>query len=186
MTSGAYLVASPKRAPSLHLESSAACSARASQVTLSDAMSQRRYLGKTIAVGEVRGCLVLALLEQSPSDDEIRESFEAANAPYFKHSVRPRVLWVTQGGLPTPTQRSWLVNAMAPFDTTIVKSAVVTSSTFARGVAAGYSQMRPIYRLFNADELDAALEFLGIPLSDCAAVKAFADELSSALRGSAT
>lgn len=147
-------------------------------------MSQRRYLGKTIACGEARGCLVQAMLEQSPSDDEVHESFKAVALPYFTHSVRPRVLWFTQGGLFSPTQRSWLVNAMAQVNTTMVKTAVVTRSTFARGVVAGYNQMRPGYRIFSADELDAALTFLGIPLSDCPAVKALADELTIALRAS--
>lgn len=125
-----------------------------------------------------------AMLDQSPSDDDLHASFETIHIPYFTHSVRPRLLWITEGGLPSPSQRSWLTNGMAQFNTTIIKTAVVTRSTFARGVVAGYSQMRPIYSVFSADELDEALNFLGVPLSDCPTVKALANELTSALRPS--
>src|SRR5262245_24567136 len=116
---------------------------------------------KTLTFTQVRDCLILVCTATSPSAPEWAEYLDFMRV-YTRNAVMPRVIVVTQGWVPDPRQRQTLeqVNGTA-YDR--AKIAVVTSSTFARGVIAAIQRMHPTYKLFEPAAIDEALAYVDLP-----------------------
>ncbi len=82
----------------------------------------------------------------------------------------PRGLVVTQGGAPTPSQRR-LLDARLGAAAASSRVAVLTDSTFARGVVNAFALIQRGYRAFARDDLDEALRFVDVSPSDAPEVR---------------
>ena len=88
---------------------------------------------KTMAFGEVQGCLMLVHGPDSPSDEEW-SAWLVALSRYAEKMRRVRLLVFTEGGSPSPKQRTSM-DSLAKRHQSYTKVAVMTKSTFVRGVS---------------------------------------------------
>jgi hypothetical protein len=116
---------------------------------------------KTLSFAQVRDCLILVCTAASPAASEWDEYLEFMRV-YTRSTQAPRVVVVTQGWVPDPRQRQTLeqVNGSS-YDR--AKIAVVTSSTFARGVIAAIQRMHPTYKVFAPEAIDEAFVYIDLP-----------------------
>lgn len=91
------------------------------------------------------------------------------------------VLVVTEGGRPNTVQRTDMNAAFDLGDGTRVPTAVVAESRMARGVVTALGWFNPGIKAFHPDELEAALEHLGVPPRDRAEVRRTVDALREEL-----
>jgi hypothetical protein len=104
--------------------------------------------------------------QEGPSDDEWDDALEI-----YKDTTEPeatRTLIFTAGGAPSAAQRARLNVALGPNKTPV---AVLTASTMARAAGQPIRWFNPQFRMFEQDDLDGALDHLGIPEADRAAVR---------------
>lgn len=134
-----------------------------------------------LAVGESCGCVVACQGRDPASNDEWRLFLEAS-ARHMETTTRPRVLVITAGGAPTPEQRKNF-DQISEKHRAGLKIAIVTDSTFARGVVRAIRLFYPFYQAFALSELDEALRFLEVRAMDVTVVKRFAEELRASLSG---
>lgn len=92
-----------------------------------------------------------------------------------------RALVLSYGSAPTTAQRALLEKAAAPVKRDL-KVAVVTSSTFVRGVVNAFTLFSPGYRAFSPERLDDALAFLEFVPSRRAEVRAVLARLDAEVR----
>src|SRR6185369_13842921 len=95
-------------------------------------------------------------------------------------TAKPRVLVITAGGSPTPEQRKRLESILHPHRAR-ARVAVVTDSTFARGVVKAIRLFYPFCQAFAPKELDEALRFLDLRSVDFLEVTRYAEELRASL-----
>jgi hypothetical protein len=105
-------------------------------------------------------CLVVVRGRETPTDEEWRGYLRLIERT-IAETVPARALVITLGGSPTPQQRMQLNDVLAPVEAT-VRVAVLTASTYARGVVSVLSAENPGYRVFSPAEMDAALTYLGV------------------------
>ena len=113
---------------------------------------------KTIAHGITDGCLILAHGEEPPTDEEWEQYVEAL-ARYCDEYATLRVLVVSAGGAPTPGQRA-VMDKRVKRHMHRAKIALMTQSTFVRGVLKAFSLFSPAYRGFDLKDFDGALAHL--------------------------
>jgi hypothetical protein len=120
-----------------------------------------------IRFGLVEDCVLF--IQRGPATDEewgryiefLRRTLEAA-ATLFPGLV------VSDSG-PTPKQRKLLEGVSERHAS--MRVAVITDSTFARGVTNALSMVRPTYRAFSSKDTDAALAYLKLRPSTCDTLK---------------
>ena len=79
----------------------------------------------------------------------------------LKEGMPPRCLVLSEGGAPTPSQRGELADRLSIVEGA-VKVAVLASSTYPRGVATALASTKPGYRVFEPEEVEEAMRFLGV------------------------
>lgn len=132
-----------------------------------------------IAYGRAGHVAVMVAGRENPSDAEWEgyiDFLESMDTP----GPSSRTLAVTAGGAPGPAQRVRLEKRIGARRVGS-KVAVVTGSTFARGVLNAWSVIRPGYRAFAPDKLDDAIRFLDIPLASVVEIKSLVGQLQSDL-----
>lgn len=111
------------------------------------------------------GLMMLVHTNRPPSDAEWDLYFRE----FVKHDpARIRSIAFTDGGAPSGAQRKQ-INDMLNGRTT--RGAVVTASPFVRGVVTALSWFNAQMKAFAADEVDAALEHLGVRDDEMALVR---------------
>ena len=134
---------------------------------------------KTMATGQVHGCFVLAHATEAPTEPEWDRYIEQMRA-YIPQVPRLRILVVTEGGTPSPKQRQALDVVSKPVMNKS-KIAVVTRSTFARGVVNAFALLYPVYRAFDPRDIDGALRYLDLSPAQMDDAKRRIDELRAEL-----
>jgi hypothetical protein len=119
-------------------------------------IGERRTLSHT----EAEGCIILTHTADPPSDAEWQGWLEALRR-YLQRTHAPRLLVVSQGGAPSPKQRRSADILSAPYYRNM-KVAIVSESTFLRGVVAAFRVLLPFYRAYPPSELIAALDYLDV------------------------
>jgi hypothetical protein len=71
-----------------------------------------------------------------------------------------RMLVVTEGGGPTPRQRSVMTKALGGRQ---MRNAVVSDDMLIRGIVTALSWFNPKIRSFRSDDLEGAMRYLGLP-----------------------
>ena len=77
-----------------------------------------------------------------------------------------KFLIVTEGGAPTATQRQLMNEELAAYlkeNPRSLRSAIVTASTFVRGVVTALSWFHPGYCAFSPAHMDDAMDYLEVP-----------------------
>ena len=131
--------------------------------------------------GEACGCIIVCQGKETASSEEVDPYLEAM-VRYVEATTKPRVLVITAGGAPTPEQRKKLDRVIDPIREKI-RIAVVTDSTFARGVVKAIRLLYPCYQAFALKELEDALRFLDVRSGEVIEVKRCAEELQASLSG---
>jgi hypothetical protein len=133
----------------------------------------------TMLFERVGAVLVLVHGAKDPSDHEWNAYVRAADE--MQHSGAPitGLLVTSFGGAPNAGQRKAIV---AVADLSAVVTCVCTNSVVARGVitAIRWLSDTPMHGLL-LDDLDNALQIMGVPHSQCAEVKAAVQRLQSQL-----
>ncbi len=137
---------------------------------------------KTIKWGEVQGCIVLVHGVAAPTDDEWTAYLDFLQVYLRPNPTHPRFLVVTAGGTPSPTQRKRM-EALSGRMLYASRVAIVTGSTFARGVVTAFSLVSPGYKAFDPKAIDKAFEFLEQPPSRAETIKRLVESWQSELRG---
>ncbi len=115
---------------------------------------------RNIAYQRTDDCFVVVRSREAPTETEF-EWYLATIERALREGMPPRCLVLTEGGSPSPAQRAGLAERLALVEGA-VKVAVLTDSTFARGVATSVASTKPGYRVFAASELEEALVYLGV------------------------
>jgi hypothetical protein len=139
---------------------------------------------KNFAYARVDRFVVVVQGDEPWSDDVWKEyidyTFKDANA---RDVVRHLV--VTEGASPTSSQRKLLQERTADFldaDPMSVRAAVVTSSTFARGIVTAIGWIVDAPRAFAPDKLEDAMRYLGVPMNHYEPIKTMVQTLQQELR----
>ncbi len=125
---------------------------------------------RNIAYARTDHCFVVVRGREAPTDTEF-EWYLATIERALREGMPPRCLVLTEGGSPSPAQRTGLAERLALVEGA-VKVAVLTDSTFARGVVSSVASSKPGYKVFGANELDQALAYLGVRPSAAVDIKA--------------
>jgi hypothetical protein len=103
--------------------------------------------------------LNVVMHESSPPSDEEWGAL-VATVREFAPTRRLRAITFTDGAAPTSKQRAAAADALAGYPMPI---AVVTDSMLARGAVTAFRWLgNPEIRAFGADQLNAALDYLGV------------------------
>jgi hypothetical protein len=131
------------------------------------------FVRKNLAYGRVDRFVVVVHGKEPPTDEEWNEyldfTFKGAAA---KDVVRHLV--VTEGAAPSSAQRRELQERASECldqDPMSVRAAIITPSTFVRGVVTAMSWIVDTNRAFAPDKLDDAMKYLGIPLEHFAEIE---------------
>jgi hypothetical protein len=138
---------------------------------------------KTLAFGELSRCVVLVHGLVAPTDDEW-DAYVLFLKSAVERAGRVRVVVSTEGGAPTPRQRKAMDRVMTPFYRT-ARVAIVTGSTFVRGVVTAFRLIYPWYRAFDPTDLGGALTYVDVPAPEQDAAAAMVAELAATLRTAA-
>ena len=128
-----------------------------------------------IAYERTPDCFVVVRGRETPTDAEF-EWYLATIENALKEGMPPRCLVLTAGSAPTPVQRGELAQRLAIVESA-VKVAVLASSTYPRGVATALASTKPGYRIFEPEELQEAMEYLGIRPSSEPEIRSILDRL---------
>jgi hypothetical protein len=134
---------------------------------------------KTLVFGEVCGCMLVIQAAEAPSDEEAA-AYVTALEPYVSATSAPKVLVVTEGGAPGPSFRRRIDQVIEPRIST-TRFAIVTNSTFARGVLGAIRLLYPFYQGFSPTDMAGALRFLNVPQSQSTDVLRRVSELRAEL-----
>lgn len=110
--------------------------------------------------------VVVVHTKVQPTDEEWDEYIEFNRINGHDRGVITRYLVVTEGGAPTAAQRKIFHDAITPLlkqNPNVMRTAVVTPSTFVRGVISALSVVNPIFRAFSPNEMKEAYAYLGVP-----------------------
>lgn len=116
---------------------------------------------KTLISTSIDGCVVAVFGTTAPSRADWTEYLELLRAE-VPGSPRQRGLIVSHGGTPENYQRRELEQVTGR-STSHRRLAVLTNSTFVRGVIKAMSIFDSSYRGFSLSELDLALRYLELP-----------------------
>jgi hypothetical protein len=138
---------------------------------------------KNFAYGRVDRFVVVVHGEDPPTDDVWKEYLDYTfNGATAKDVVRHLV--VTRGASPTSAQRKLLqerASVLLDENPISVRAAIVTPSTFARGVVAAISWIIDAPRAFAPDKLPDAMSYLDIPMEYYTQIQSMVKTLQGAL-----
>lgn len=138
---------------------------------------------KNFAYGRVDRFVIVVHGEDPPTDDVWREYLDYTfNGATVKDVVRHLV--VTRGASPTSAQRKLLqerASVLLDEHPSSVRAAIVTPSTFARGVVAAISWIIDAPRAFAPDKLPDAMSYLDIPMEYYPQIQGMVKTLQGAL-----
>jgi hypothetical protein len=119
---------------------------------------------KNLGVGKVNAFVVVVHNDRAPSDEEW-QAYIDFTVRHFERGMHVRFLITTTGGAPTVSQQKKIIDWAISHskDPDAVRSAVVSSSTYARGTVQVVHQRGPNVRSFPPDNMAGALAFLGVP-----------------------
>lgn len=120
---------------------------------------------KTMAFGKVDKLVVVVHSRKPPADDEW-EDYIQFNLRTYTPGDTLKYLVVTDGGAPTAAQRMILNEKLSEYvrgNTNLLRSAIVTSSTFVRGVVTALSWFNSGICAFSPQNLEDAMNYLEIP-----------------------
>lgn len=105
--------------------------------------------------------MVVVQTAEAPTEEDAATYLKAL-APYVNAVPAPKVLVVTEGGAPGPAIRQQIDRIVSPHKAR-TKFAIVTGSTFARGVLLAIRAINPFYHGFSPNDLEGALRYLEMP-----------------------
>ncbi|MCK6586668.1 MAG: hypothetical protein HUU21_30510 [Polyangiaceae bacterium] len=121
---------------------------------------------KTMAFGKVDKLVVVVHSRKPPADDEW-EDYIQFNLRTYTPGDTLKYLVVTDGGAPTAAQRMILNEKLSEYvrgNTNLLRSAIVTSSTFVRGVVTALSWFNSGFYAFSPQHLEDAMRYLEVPV----------------------
>ena len=126
---------------------------------------------KSIVSNLVHGCVVLIHGTTAPSESDWSGYLDLVRS-LDPPDLKVRVLVLSDGGAPTPSQRAQLAAAIKTREGQVeIRCAIITSSTFARGVMNAFRLIRPGYRAFNPSDLGQAFDYLQVSPVHAEAIK---------------
>nr|WP_206607121.1 hypothetical protein [Sandaracinus sp.] len=128
----------------------------------------------------VENVMLLVHTNRPPSDEEWGEYVEAVDA----QGAAPLAQLVhTQGGSPNAKQRGAFTKMLAG---RTVPVAVLNDSALVRGAVTAIAWFNPSLRAFKSADIDAALQYLGVPESRWSTLKNDLEDLRASVQRSAT
>lgn len=140
---------------------------------------------RNIAFDEVNTYVILVHNKHAPTNEEWSEYIQFNTARGMAHGRLSPYLIVSEGGAPTGAQRRAMHDAITPVlqrNPTLMRSAIVTPSTFVRGIVAAMHLVNPIFQAFSPDDMESAYAYLGIPPAYFRDVEAMIASLKAQLR----
>jgi hypothetical protein len=128
----------------------------------------------TMAFERTPECSV-AVFGSSALSDEDWDRYVASIQANLGTSA-PRALVIAGSTAPSTSQRARLEKVMGPVKAQ-AKVAIVTSSTFVRGVVNAFALITPGYRAFAPAQLDEAMAYLDVRATRFADLRALLDRL---------
>lgn len=128
------------------------------------------------------GQVTVALHTKNPPSDEEWEEYLNAHQRYFERGMSMRFLILTEGGAPTATQRMRMNEVVADWmrkNPDCVRTAIITHSSFVRGVVTAIGWFRPIARAFAPDHIQQALAYLDVPESQMVEIEQLVPKLKA-------
>ncbi|MCK6589854.1 MAG: hypothetical protein L6Q76_19960 [Polyangiaceae bacterium] len=138
-----------------------------------------------MAYDSINSFVVVVHTKAPPTDEEWNEYIEFNRANGVERGIVTRYLVVTEGGAPTARQRKLLHDALSPLleqYPNVIRSAIVTPSTFVRGVANAMGLVNPIIRGFSPNEMQKAYAYLGVPSAYMSDIEEIIASLRASLR----
>jgi hypothetical protein len=136
------------------------------------------------AYGRVDRFIIVVHGETAPTDEVWKEYLDYT----FNHATSRdivRHLVMTRGASPTSSQRKALQERAAVLldeNPISVRAAIVTPSTFARGIVTAISWIIDAPRAFAPDKIRDAMTYLDIPMEHFDGIQAMVKSLEDALR----
>jgi hypothetical protein len=140
---------------------------------------------RNMAFGVVNAYVVVVHNEHAPTDEEWAEYVQLNGSLGTDHGVTTHYLIVTDGGSPSAAQRKVLFDVIGPIlkkHPTVMRCAVITSSTFTRGIVSAMHIIHPSLRAFSPADLGSAYTYLGIPPAYVREIEALIASLKARLR----
>jgi hypothetical protein len=134
---------------------------------------------KTLAFGKAGDCIIF-VCGKHPIDNGEWDSYLFFLEDQFGTRGRYNFLVFTGGAGPTAGQRQKVNDVIAPVVDNI-KAAVLTSSQLARGIVTVLAWIFPVYHAFTPDQVDEAIQFLGVAEPDAPKVKQLLADLQEEL-----
>jgi hypothetical protein len=136
------------------------------------------FIGQNLAVQFEAGYAVFVHTDRPPTaSDWSRVVAEYRKVPNVKTI---RVLVYSEGGAPSAAQRAELLSAMGLAQPRL---AILTKSIIARVAAKAVALFAPELRVFDANQLEAALDYLQLSGSERMNARSTLDSLRSAVLG---
>jgi hypothetical protein len=127
---------------------------------------------------------MITVLGRSTIDDAEWDAYTEAITAGVAIGTPPNALVWTDGGAPSPSQRARLEKATAMATSAgRLKVAILTDSTFARGVTNAMSLINRGYRAFSPTQLDDALAYLDVRPGRTDEVRTVLERLRAQLQG---
>lgn len=126
------------------------------------------------------GQVTVALHTKNPPSDEEWEEYLIAHKRYVERGMNMRFLIMTEGGAPTAVQRMVMNEMIADVmrrNPDCIRSAIITRSSFVRGVVTAISWFRPVARAFSPEHISQALAYLEVPESQMAEIEQLIQKL---------
>jgi hypothetical protein len=120
---------------------------------------------KTMAFGKVEKFVVVVHSRKQPADNEW-EDYIQFNLRVYAPGDTLKYLVVTDGGAPTAAQRMIMNEKLSEYvrgNNHLFRSAIVTGSTFVRGVVTALSWFNSGFYAFSPQHLDDAMRYLEVP-----------------------
>jgi hypothetical protein len=140
---------------------------------------------RTMVWGSVNAFVVVVHGKDTPTDEEWNEYLQFNLDMGSEHGVNVRSLAVTEGGAPTAAQRKTFHDAATRLlkkHPGVVRGAVVTPSTFVRGVVTAMSLVNPMIKAFSPAEMKECYAYMGVPEAYAGRVDALIASLKASLR----
>jgi hypothetical protein len=120
---------------------------------------------RTMAFGRVNAFIVTVHPKESPSDADWDKYIEFCLGSGLAHGTITRYLVITHGGAPSSKQQRMMheqVGEPLRRNPQALKGAIVSSSTFVRGIVNAMNLVQPVYRAFSPADIARAYEYVGI------------------------
>lgn len=142
-------------------------------------------VGKNMAFGAVNAFVILVHNKHPPTDDEWNDYLQFSVARGLTHGLLSYYLVLSEGGAPSAAQRKMLYDSISTVlqkNPSVMRTAIVTSSTFVRGIVTAMRLFEPIYQAFSPDDMKGAYAYLGISPAYFGEIEAMIAALKAQLR----